>query len=198
MSCITNDFSVNLFDIILFDEFIVEFIWLVICIYALRKTADLLGTVVLQYDYGAMFSLFQGSLTHCEHIISHVWCIPETRDIVVSWLLGSLFVTTKFYQRNWVQDLYCEEKCKNTVWKMSINNSDCMICELQLTCKAQMVRTILWKEKIALNTWVWCWTKQSLSEVPYRIRLFTNVSKPWNNFQIKILPNTFSTKTNIL
>ena len=100
MSRITNDFSVNLFDIILFDEFIVEFIWLVICIYALRKTADLLGTVVLQYDYGAMFSLFHGSLTHCEHIISHVWCIPETRDIVVSWLLGSLFVTTKFYQRN--------------------------------------------------------------------------------------------------
>ena len=34
----------------LFDEFILEFTWLVICIYALRKIPDLLGTVVLQYD----------------------------------------------------------------------------------------------------------------------------------------------------
>ena len=34
----------------LFDEFILQFIWLVICIYALRKIPDLLGTVVLQYD----------------------------------------------------------------------------------------------------------------------------------------------------
>ena len=31
------------------DEFILEFMWLVICIYALGKIADLLGTVVLQY-----------------------------------------------------------------------------------------------------------------------------------------------------
>ena len=33
-----------------FDEFILEFIWLVICIYALRKIPDLLGIVVLQHD----------------------------------------------------------------------------------------------------------------------------------------------------
>ena len=84
----------------LFDEFILQFIWLVICIYPLRKIPDLLGTVVLQYDQGSMFSLFQGSLAHSKHIISHVLCIPETRDIVVSSLLGSLFVTTKFYQKN--------------------------------------------------------------------------------------------------
>ena len=32
------------------DEFILEFIWLVICNYALRKIPDLLGTVVLPYD----------------------------------------------------------------------------------------------------------------------------------------------------
>ena len=34
----------------LFDEFILEFTWLIICIYALKKIPDLLGTVVLQYD----------------------------------------------------------------------------------------------------------------------------------------------------
>ena len=79
---------------------------------------------------GKKFSLFQGSLTHCKHIISNVLCIPETRDIVCLWLLGSSFVKTKFYQRNSVQDLYCGEKCKNTVWKMSVNNSDCVICEI--------------------------------------------------------------------
>ena len=77
-----------------------------------------------------MFFLFQGSLAHCKHIISHVLCITETRDIVCSWLLGSMFVTTKFYKRNWFQDLYSGEKCKNTVWRMSINNSDCVICEI--------------------------------------------------------------------
>ena len=37
-----------------------------------------------------------------------------------------------------------------------------------------------------------------LFQAPYRIRLFTNDSKPRNNFQIKRLPNTFPTKTNIL
>ena len=97
----------------LFDEFILEFTWLLICIYALRKIPYLLGTVVLQYDQGLCIPfLFQGSLGHCKHIISHMLCIPETRDIVHSWLLGSLFVKTKFYQRNCVRDLYCGEKCK--------------------------------------------------------------------------------------
>ena len=43
-----------------------------------------------------MLSLFQGSLAHCKHIISHVLCIREIRDIVRSWLLGSLFQFLNF------------------------------------------------------------------------------------------------------
>ena len=62
----------------------------------LEKHLDLLDTAVLQYNYEAMFSLFQNALTHSKHIIDHVLCIPETRDIVRSWLLGSLVATTKF------------------------------------------------------------------------------------------------------
>lgn len=112
----------------LFHELILEFIWLVICIYALRKIPRFAwyscAAVWLGVD---MFSLFQGSPNHSKHIISHMLCIPETRDIAHSWLLGSLFVTTKFYQTNWVQDLYCREKHNYTLWKMYINNSDFLL-----------------------------------------------------------------------
>ena len=64
----------------LFDEVILEFIRLVICLVLLCcKVLSLILNII---------------------IIGQGLCILETRDIVYSWLFGSLFVTTKFYHRN--------------------------------------------------------------------------------------------------
>ena len=72
-----------------------------------------------------MLFLFQGSLAHSKHIISHVMCIPETRDTVHSWLLGSLFLSEELCSESLLWG-----EMQNTAWRMAINNSDCVIYEI--------------------------------------------------------------------
>ena len=59
-----------------------------------------------------------GSLTHSKHI-SHVLCMPETRDIVCSRSLGSFFATTKIILSQEMSSGSLPQKKGNyTFWKM--------------------------------------------------------------------------------